>query len=892
MENGVKIAISVFILLLAVFIVFFVFQKEETSVFLSNDYSVQKKVSFNALLNTRNEKYTVYAKEPVIAYVVIPKSIASDSDMVKNMNDDFDVVVLKKDPVLKMITSPIDFEGKELYSAGRYVIDLVMPVGNQNETTQAYLVPLNLSKGENNSKEIDETAKWLGENVLFSTEQSDFAMRKYYSNLDGGMKPAESMKEAAKASNSTVQKESEDKTKTIEAGIILEKEKINFAKGEILKIIIITGSELVLGEIQVKNVFSGEVVFTKEIQVHEQTTFFFNGKTESTYIKEGEYAVSFVYAAKRSREARFFADYGKRELEKTTQELNAEFSYPVKEEFNLSALKGYKSIIPLFTPQTIAEKKIDVERVVINGTDPLIVVKNTVCVYLYYPKEGELAFGALSPKAKEAVSYFKQNPLTRENIYDRNCSKMDSLFGQENMLALQAQGVIEKFNTLLELEFSVPKSYSKLPDRISFSVNYKEFGEEINKDFIANIFKPRVQIEQAYLEDAQKNRGFMPKEITPFDNIVCYIPTEGVNVGEEYSARITTFLGKEVTPWAKVLQEYSSEKYLMFEFLGFYGFKEKQGYGWTENTDLIREMLLDKNAVCEIAKTTDKNISAKGVIPLTGCMHFWGKDDANVDILFLSHDLGNYSVTPQQRIFASSIAYTYGFNEISPFKENIDEVSLYIDLVPYNVGEVYESPTDEQWKKIKEASTCGPHTYTINLLDEIALSTGSSRLSQNASNIGYVKLNENNEETYKLFAGVVVHEIGGHVVGKLLDEYTAKGIKLRDDGGYEAIKTNCVPYDETSYWSAYVKNVFSECSVYLGSSRYELRYRSSSQSIMNKDWYFDKKPQDSKFNLISCAYVLAGIRNKGGITLDWLGSNPFNKVEKYIPECQKMDLIQ
>ena len=887
MHISTKITAVVFFIIALIFLVFFVFQNEETSVYMSKDYSVQKKVSFNALLNIRNEKYTIYAQNPVVGYLVVPKNIAVDASAVGVKGEDFDVIVLKKDPVLKLVQDNL--------APGTNVVEVSLPLGNKDETTQLYLLPMSEAlQSPELMKEFDKGIEVLSENAAFSVYGSDKAMEYYFSALDGGKNYAQALIEATTASkeNEVVSAIWTDNNRGAKVVLFIEKEKVNFISGETLKITVLSEKELVEGEMQIINPFSKETVYRQPIAVKEKTNFIFNGKINGVYIDEGEWEARVVFGKQSSNAVRFVVNYGKKELEKNLDELKKEFAFSGKEVIALSALKDYVAKLPIFTETSLSDRKIGLEKAVLSGNEPLEVKKTSECIYLYYPKDGEKVFANASLEVKRAISYFKENPINKQNIFERECEKIEQKYGLESINALQANGVIARYFVLLKLQISAKQVPYDGPDRIAFDLDYAEFGERITRGFDAEVIKPSIELESGYLEYSKESRGFTPKSITPMDNIVCYIDNNYLDANKNYVARIITTDKNKVTPFVGHSSNYNSGKYKVFEFLGFNGFREKDGYGWTEDYKTLRKMLLDKKAVCEISAEDDNLVTAKTGISLNPCFHFWGKEDGNLDVLFLSRywESSEYAVVPRDILNAAALTYIYGFNDVSPFKENIGEVLMYVDLLNFDVGTIHESPTDEEWEKIKNASSCGKHNYTVNLLDGLALSTATSRMGQNAANIGYNKEKLKTELDMNLFGKIVLHEIGGHVVGKLLDEYEAKGIKLREDKGYEKIATNCVPYKETSLWSEYVTSVSEGCSMYTRYSGSELRYRPPKESLMNTGWYFNKKLEEAKFNLISCAYVLAGIRTKGGITLESLGAQPFLNVEKYIPECKEMAL--
>jgi len=136
MEKGLlaKVSVLFLVLVLAVFLVSSYLPQLEsksiTQVISYSDLQVIKKISFSDL---RVEEYSFDLKDPVVVFFAVPKSIASNSSEIISSGD-FSSAVIEADPVLI-------FTSKEL-SAGRKILRVTLPLGDENKTALAFVFPL------------------------------------------------------------------------------------------------------------------------------------------------------------------------------------------------------------------------------------------------------------------------------------------------------------------------------------------------------------------------------------------------------------------------------------------------------------------------------------------------------------------------------------------------------------------------------------------------------------------------------------------------------------------------------------------------------------------------------------------------------------------------------
>ncbi|MFA5358168.1 MAG: C25 family cysteine peptidase, partial [archaeon] len=95
-----------------------------------SDLTITKTISFSS---QRMEEYSFDLANPIIVFIVVPKSVATNTSQIKSTGD-FTSELIQTDPILL-------FTSKD-YSPGEKVLQITSPIGDTNKTTIAFVFPL------------------------------------------------------------------------------------------------------------------------------------------------------------------------------------------------------------------------------------------------------------------------------------------------------------------------------------------------------------------------------------------------------------------------------------------------------------------------------------------------------------------------------------------------------------------------------------------------------------------------------------------------------------------------------------------------------------------------------------------------------------------------------
>ena len=162
------------------------------------DFSIEKSVSTSTLTNARTENYSFNLKNPIVAFIIIPKSISMSATNVK-VAGDFNISVLSDDPIFLI-------QSRE-YSPGKKSIRIESAAGNYSITSIALAMPLTQysSFTEAEKTQLSEKIKEfqsLDENY-FTKEESLKMMQEFADSINSAGLKSESGKKVSFASAET-----------------------------------------------------------------------------------------------------------------------------------------------------------------------------------------------------------------------------------------------------------------------------------------------------------------------------------------------------------------------------------------------------------------------------------------------------------------------------------------------------------------------------------------------------------------------------------------------------------------------------------------------------------------------------------------------------------------
>jgi len=238
------------------------------------------------------------------------------------------------------------------------------------------------------------------------------------------------------------------------------------------------------------------------------------------------------------------------------------------------------------------------------------------------------------------------------------------------------------------------------------------------------------------------------------------------------------------------------------------------------------------------------------------------------------------------------------FAQVDPYKSYFSTFEFHFDLKQLKHSDLSYSGNKVSFDSgpmVKSTSSCKNNTRAfVSLLDNPGLyyawtDVTSGPASYIYMNVGSNYTSENGTEyantTVRSFSNTILHEMG-HALAILNDEYTQSGDWLSSiTSGYD--RENCAINPSSAFTSsvdglmygAPASNSTLGCGV--ATSSLIGIYRSTPLSIMSDN--LGSNSASTKFNVISCGYLVAGI------LLD-----PIDKThaEKYWPACMKMDTVK
>lgn len=187
-----KLLVGFLIIVIILFILFnniFIQIEQINQNVIYSDFNLYKNITFS---NQRAESYSFDLINPVIIFIIIPKSVANDISEI-SFNGDFDSEIIQSDPIIM-------FKSKEL-SPGKKNLQITTPIGNKNQTSITFIFPyLEYTKLSLNEKELLKQtvieASTKGEQN-FSIIQSQKVMQDYAN----GLKQVELQKQETKKVN-------------------------------------------------------------------------------------------------------------------------------------------------------------------------------------------------------------------------------------------------------------------------------------------------------------------------------------------------------------------------------------------------------------------------------------------------------------------------------------------------------------------------------------------------------------------------------------------------------------------------------------------------------------------------------------------------------------------
>ena len=387
--------------------------------------------------------------------------------------------------------------------------------------------------------------------------------------------------------------------------------------------------------------------------------------------------------------------------------------------------------------------------------------------------------------------------------------------------------------------------------------------------------KVNVNLDEKYIEKTEKERGFRPNVITPFDDIICELKTSDSQYISRATAKIITYdeNGNEIEiQTAQMNPSASNPNKFIANIKGW-------SDGWTTDQNKIKKIITSKKIIC-VAKITLTDNTEKTLISkekeISTCLKIYG--NANSDIT-INHMYGKIFGEPITKIITLAENNKNIISSIEPFKTHQSRFSYYVDLV--------EHP-DNDWTPNKESFT--PH---FKLEDERTISTISSCQKPNAIEtylfytkgirshafVGerkiFINVDENTKSRDNL-ATTFIHEFA-HAFAGIRDEYTERPTALWYTQRYMQLllmfkgldnvqsDKNC--QKNTDIWAGYGDS-------YRGCLRRSDLKRPSDTSIMNYG-------PNVQFNVVSCGYILSTIHQ------DQI--NDMEKTKQNWEECMKID---
>ncbi|MCX6716518.1 MAG: hypothetical protein NTV72_01185 [Candidatus Taylorbacteria bacterium] len=309
-----------------------------------------------------------------------------------------------------------------------------------------------------------------------------------------------------------------------------------------------------------------------------------------------------------------------------------------------------------------------------------------------------------------------------------------------------------------------------------------------------------------------------------------------------------------------------------------------------------------KNVVPEGSSTPIS--SATVDVPATNCVKL-SSGDGPINIIFLR---GKKWENDNKTFVDEVNNIIKSFNKIQPYSSYADRISYYIDLKKYDEDsfkdDISNSSEPAGSSIIDKISSCSgvatPSKYANNYImigspmDYLGV-TGFALIGEN---ISFVKINAvftiideiigfNNDYV----PPTAVHEFSHAFVG-LLDEYIVRdlGDLMPSSKVIPTISSeNCTSKPLIDYRNSFDNKIYGATNLvgcsYLSKGLVlkpsdTVYYRPSSKSIMNN---VGNNSSDSKFNIISCGYVIAAIK---GEVIDK------KHAQKYWPECLAMNGIE
>ncbi len=365
-----------------------------------------------------------------------------------------------------------------------------------------------------------------------------------------------------------------------------------------------------------------------------------------------------------------------------------------------------------------------------------------------------------------------------------------------------------------------------------------------------------LKLDEEYIEKTKEERLFRPKEITPFDDIVCEIKLESFLPDLSFEF----FEGKLVTTDSKgeeTLLSSGTFSYLRTE--GNYRIFGWKIQGWPDgitNDEDMEKIIENQNIRC-VVEINGKKYSDE--IKTSNCVHIYGGDKAEFPVVYLKGESIGNEFSAFDFVQEGIDNQLNGFEKLSPFKEYKEKFSYYTDLAevwdilittPLKTNENLQAFLGYAQNIDKVSKSCdfkgGVHTlYSHSVIGSFGLK------SHGMTGIIVIEPRDVVDDIYISTPRplIFMHELG-HALCSLDDEYVYPKEIQKFMG---IVKTNCrgkgfLGLGSTGF-SSWGKD-------YKGCSR-EDYYRSSEYSLMKTE-FKDKVVfcTDPRFNVISCGYCL------------------------------------
>ncbi len=431
---------------------------------------------------------------------------------------------------------------------------------------------------------------------------------------------------------------------------------------------------------------------------------------------------------------------------------------------------------------------------------------------------------------------------------------------------------------LIEVKATAPDSSWALPDKYSGgSGGHGAGGDDGDGTGDASLCKRvLVNLDEDYKQKTEKERMFIPKEISPFDDIVCetkilnkkdappWRRTKGYISTNDGTKRNPdgTFNDTFVTDgWFECINCPLSDDELTQDQTYTYQMKIK-GWpaGWPTSNDIMEELIKNKRFKCGVYEIIDDNgeLRESCVQPLNLCVRLWGKDNA----IKIANLRGKSADMSAKEIVSKGIeVMDNGFNSIDPFKTYKERFAHNADLTSYN-DFAWESSDESGYVKFNDKY------YTRIPLTSQCEGARIYNFFNGLTYAGYTKTNSkvnfiNHRMLFRMETGSsigAVHETG-HAFCGLLDEYLYADAK-KASAGFLGL----FPFQG---WKNCVKNpdvfgIYGDKTYGDGCDRFLNFSRPSLNSIMR----FNNEPLGSNFNVISCGYCAKKIKG-GSINSNW-----------------------